>query len=148
VLFYLNKRKWTYKKLSKCPSRNNLINYRNVSTMIRKELQKKKRNSFREFVGNLNLASGPVKFWDTIRKFKNSHYFKDNGNISINKQLNNSYISKLAPIGVTPIMSKCVENNTPNYTKFRLRLEELKEIIDTVKMALPNLILLIITFLN
>jgi len=70
----VNKRKWAYKKLSKCQSRDNLLNYRNISTMVRKELQKKKRNSFREFVSSLNLASGPVKFWDTIRKFKNSHY--------------------------------------------------------------------------
>jgi len=63
----VNKRKWAYKKFSKCPSRENLLNYRNISSSVRKELQKKKRNSFREFVNSLNLASGSVKFWDTIR---------------------------------------------------------------------------------
>jgi len=52
--------------------------------LVRKELQKKKRNNFRKFVSNLNLAAGPVKFWDAIRRFKNSHYFKENENISIN----------------------------------------------------------------
>jgi len=46
----VNKRKWAFKKLSKCPSRDNLLNYRNISTMVRKELQKKKRNSFRDFL--------------------------------------------------------------------------------------------------
>jgi len=62
--------------------------------MVRKELQKKKRNSFREFISSLNLASGPVKFWDTIRKFKNSHYFKENDNLNSNKQLDiNSYLN-------------------------------------------------------
>jgi len=81
----------------------------------------------------LNLASGPVKFWDTIRKFKNSHYFKENENFNSNKQLDiNSYISKLAPIGVIPKMPKCVENEVLNYFKFGLKLEELKETITIV----------------
>jgi len=39
----INKRKWAYKKLSKCPSRKNLVNYRNISSYVRKELHKKKR---------------------------------------------------------------------------------------------------------
>jgi len=51
-----------------------------------------------------------------------------------NKQLViNSYISKLAPAGVTSKMPKCKESEVPNYFKYRLKLEELKEIINLVK---------------
>jgi len=130
----VNKRKWAYKKLSKCPSRENLLNYRKISSEVRKKLQKKKRNNFREFVSSLNLASGPVKFWNTIRKFKNSHYFKENNTINSNKQSDiDAYISKLAPTGVIPKMPKCEENEFCGYFKFALKLEELREIIETVK---------------
>jgi len=53
----VNKRKWVFKKLVRCPSRDNMLNYRNISSSVRKELQKKKRNSFRDFVSSLSLAS-------------------------------------------------------------------------------------------
>jgi len=65
----VKKRKWAFKKLARCPSRDNLLNYRNISSLVRKELNKKKRNSFRDFVSGLNLASASLRFWDTIKKF-------------------------------------------------------------------------------
>jgi len=34
----INKRKWAHKKLAKCPSRDNMSNYRNISTLVGKEL--------------------------------------------------------------------------------------------------------------
>jgi len=38
----INKRKWAYKKLSKCPSRDNLTNYRNISSMVRRNYKRRK----------------------------------------------------------------------------------------------------------
>jgi len=28
-------------------------------------------------VSDINMTSGLTKFWNMVRKFKNSHYFKD-----------------------------------------------------------------------
>jgi len=53
----IRKRKWAYKKLANCPSRENLVNYRTISAQTRKGLQKIKRTNFRELVNDLNLAS-------------------------------------------------------------------------------------------
>jgi len=52
----INKRKLSYKKLISCPSRENLINYRNTSLLVRKKIQKKKRNNFRNFVSSLDIS--------------------------------------------------------------------------------------------
>jgi len=84
VRFLVNKRKFAYKRLAKCLSKENLSIYRSISSQVRKGLRKKKRDSFKDFVNNLNMALSPRKFWNSVKRFKNSHYFKanENGNSS------------------------------------------------------------------
>jgi len=54
--------------------------------------------------------------------------------ISNNKQSNiDQYISKLASDGVIPNFIKCINNSVPSFFNFKLKLEELKEIIDSLK---------------
>jgi len=54
------------------------------------------------------LSSGPVKFWETIKILKNSHYFNETYSPSTSKQLDiDQYISKLAPDGVISNFAKC-----------------------------------------
>jgi len=129
----VNKRKWAYKRLAKCPSRENLLAYRSISAQTRKGLQKKKRDNFRDFVKDLNLVVGPLKFWNTVKRFKNSHHFGDNFVFNHSKQDDIfSYISKLASPGLTHKLSFCKNNHYPSYFNHKIRLEEIKEIIESI----------------
>jgi len=65
----INKRKMSYKKFVCHPSRENLFEYRKVSMNTRKEIKRKKRENFKNFVSNLNLVSSPGLFW-TIKAFR------------------------------------------------------------------------------
>jgi len=56
------------------PSRDNLLAYKKISLITRKEINKKREN-FKSFVTSLNLTSGPGLFWRTIKAFRGSHYF-------------------------------------------------------------------------
>jgi len=67
----INKRKLNFKKFVDNPSRINLLEYRYISQNTRKELNKKKRINFRNFVDSLNLYKGLTKFWNAIKSFKN-----------------------------------------------------------------------------
>jgi len=130
----INKRKWAFKTLSRRPTRENLINYRRVSSLVRKELQKKKRNSFRDFVSNLNLVSNPVAFWDTIKKFKNSHIHRGNNPLNLVRQTDvDSYVTRLAPAGLTLKLNPAKSSHFPSFFNHRFRVEEIKEIIDSLK---------------
>jgi len=73
-----------------------------------------------------------LRFWHTIKKFKNSQHFRDNIIGISNKQID-SYVFRLAPAGVTPKLSKHKDCGAPNYFNYNLNLEELKEIIRSVK---------------
>jgi len=129
----LNKRKRAFKKLSRCPSRINLSEYRNISSFVRKELQKKKRNSFRDFVSDLCLTSAPLKFCDTIKKFKNSHHFNPPDMIRTDNQgVIEDYISRLAPMGMSPRMAPCNVSHVPSFFSHEIKIEELQEIIDSL----------------
>jgi len=55
-----------YKKFVCNPTRENLMSYRKILLIVRKEINKRKRINFKSFVSNLNLTSGSVKFWNTI----------------------------------------------------------------------------------
>jgi len=81
-------------------------------------------------VKDLNLASGPLKFWDTVKRFKNSHHFKTSIDVNLPKQANiSSYISKLAPPGLIHKMTICKNKHYPSYFNYKIKLEEIKEII-------------------
>jgi len=94
------KRKRAYKKLANCPSRENLVNYRNISGQTRKGLQKRKRENFRDFVNDLNLASGLLKFWNTVKRFKNSHLLKNSTEVNLSRQADISSYIKTSTSGV------------------------------------------------
>jgi len=101
-----------------------LLEYRSISQFTRKELNKKKRSNFKNFFNSLNLYDGPTKFWNTIKSFKNSHYFIDPNPISvISKQSSiNKFISNLAPAKATSYMAKCTleKKNTPHFLNLNL----------------------------
>jgi len=42
-------------------------------------------------------------------------------------------MSRLAPMGV-PKIAECMDNNVPTFFKFKLKLKEIKEIINLVKI--------------
>jgi len=132
----VNKRKFAFKKLAKCPSKENLFNYRSISSLVRKGLQRKKRESFRDFVKGLNMTLDPRKFWDAVKKFKNSHYFKANETCNFSKQEEiSSYISKLAPLGQASDMPSFKSNHFPTFFNHKIQLEELKDIIESVNLG-------------
>jgi len=80
----------------------------------------------------LNLVTGPHKFWEAIKKFRNSHIFKVNDS-SIKQSDISSYISGLAPAGVHLKMETYKNNFAPSFFNHKISLEELKEIIESLK---------------
>jgi len=125
------KRKTSYKKFVN-PSRNNLLEYKSISQFTRKELNKKKRSNFKNFINSLNLYNGPTKFWNTIKSFKNSHYFIDPNPISvISKQSSiDKFIFNLAE--ATSYMAECTLGKYPSFFNFKFNLLELKEMINSL----------------
>jgi len=130
----VNKRKQSFKYFIKNPSRESLLEYRKRSQSTRRELNKKKRNSFKNFVNSLDLYRGSLKFWNAIKLFRNSHVFENPSATLANKQdILDKYISRFAPDGMALPLEQCTRGCYPSYFDFKIDLLELREIIDSLK---------------
>jgi len=131
---FVNKRKQSFKHFIKNPSRESLLEYRKSSQSTRRELNKKKRNSFKNLVNSLDLYRGPSKFCNTIKSFRNSHVFENPSATLAKKQdILDKYISRFAPDGMVLPLEECNRSCYPSYFDFKIDLLELREIIDSLK---------------
>jgi hypothetical protein len=91
-------RKRSFREFLRDPSSKNLRIYRSISNETRKIIASRKKENFKRLVDDISRVPGSRKFWETIKKFKNSSVFKpvcpsDTSKFSIIEE----YMSRLVP---------------------------------------------------